>query len=291
MKDGAMARPTPLGANRNAALDVITIEPSRGWPSLDLAELWRLRRICLVLARRSLLVRYRQTVIGAGWSLLQPLLLMAIFTIFFGLLGRGSAEGLPFPVFYLLGLVPYQMISKILNEGSTSITSNGPLVTRVYFPRVYFPTSVGLAVLVDLALSLVAVAALLLVYRIVPGLSIIVAPFLVAIGWIFAIGVSYWLSALNVVYRDVAQLIPFLTQLLMFVSPIIYTSSIIPEPYRFFYFLNPVALVVEGFRWAFANAPGPPAYAWVLGPFVAIVVLTTGYVFFKKREPGFADYV
>src|SRR3954454_16764924 len=290
MKEGALAR-QPAAGGANAGLELTVIEPPKRWPSLDLAELWRLRRICFVLARRNLMVRYRQTAIGAGWSLLQPLLLMTVFTVFFGLLGRGVTEGLPFPVFYLLGLVPYQMVSKMLNEGSVSVVANGTLLTRVYLPRVYFPTSVALAVLVDFALSLVAVAALLLLYQIVPGPTIVFAPLLVAVAWIAGVGISCWLSALNVAYRDVAQLIPFLTQLLMFVSPVIYPSSIIPEPYRTLYFLNPFALVVEGFRWALANAPAPPLYAWVLGPLVAVILLVTGYVFFKKREPTFADYV
>jgi lipopolysaccharide transport system permease protein len=291
MKEGALAPRASVGGAADPEFALTVVEPPRRWPGLALGELWRLRQICLVLTRRTLMVRYRQTAIGAGWSLLQPLLLMAVFTVFFGFLGRGLTEGLPFPIFYLLGLVPYQMVSKMLSEGSMSIVSNSVLVTRVYFPRAYFPTSVALAVLVDLGLSLIPVAALLLLFGIVPGPTVIFVPLLTAVAWFAGLGASYWLSALNVAYRDVTQLIPFLTQLVMFLSPIIYPSSIIPEPYRTIYFLNPLALVVEGFRWAIANAPAPPAYAWVLGPLVAATLLVTGYIFFRKREPAFADFV
>ena len=270
---------------------ITVIEPPRAWPGLGLSELWRLRGICLVLARRNLMVRYRQTVIGAAWSLLQPILLMTVFTIFFGILGRGLTEDLPFPIFYLLALVPYQMVAKILSEGSGSVVSNSALVTRVYFPRVYFPTSVALASLTDFMLALIPISMLLLYFNRIPGPNVVFAPLLIAVGWIAGLGAAYWLSALNVSYRDIAQLMPFLTQLLMFLSPVIYTSSLIPEPYRKLYFINPLALVVEGFRWALAGGPPPPLYAWLLGPMVAILLLTTGYLFFRHREPSFADTV
>ena len=273
------------------AMTVTVIEPPGRWPGLGLGEFWRLRRICLVLTRRNLMVRYRQTVIGAAWSLLQPILLMIVFTVFFGFLGRGLTNGLPFPVFYLLGLVPYQMVSKILSEGNSSVVGNSALVTRVYFPRIYFPTSVALASLTDFMIALIPIAALLVVFNLVPGPTVVFAPMLVAVAWFAALGIAYLFSALNVAYRDITQLMPFFTQLLMFISPIIYSSTIIPEPYRMLYYLNPFALVVEGFRWSLANGPVPPWYAWILGPVVAGGLLFVGYVFFRTREPLFADYV
>ncbi len=271
--------------------ELTIVEPPKRWPGLGLGELWRLRQICLVLAKRNLMVRYRQTVVGAAWSLLQPILLMIVFTVFFGLWGRGDAEGMPFPVFFLLGLVPNQMVTKVLNEGSMSVVSNAGLVTRVYFPRAYFPTSVAIAALVDLFLALVAVAALLIAFNVYPGTNIVFVPPLIALAWFSGLGLAYLLSALNVVYRDIAQLLPFLSQLLMFLSPIIYPSTIIPEPYRMVYFANPMALVVEGFRWALADGPAPPGYAWIIGPLVAAVILFSGYILFRKREPTFADFV
>ena len=284
-------RTTPAPRARAQARPTALIEPPKRWPGLALAEFWHFRRICLVLTRRNLMVRYRQTVVGAAWSLIQPLLLMLVFTVFFGLLGRTETEGLPFPVFYLLGLVPYQMISKILNEGSNSVVGNAALVTRVYFPRSYFPTSVALAALTDLLLALVAVAVLLFAYDRLPGVNLIFAPLFVAIAWFAVLGLVYLLSAINVAYRDVAQLIPFVSLLLMFVSPILYASTIIPESYRPLYFLNPLAVAVEGFRWSLANGQPLPAYAWVLGPAVSTLLVIVGYVAFRHREPAFADYV
>jgi lipopolysaccharide transport system permease protein len=270
---------------------ITVIQPPKAWPGLGLTEFWRLRSICLVLTRRNLMVRYRQTIVGAAWSLIQPLLLMIVFTIFFGFLGRGETLGLPFPVFYLLGLIPYQMVSKIIAEGTGSVVGNSPLVTRVYFPRAYFPTSVALAALSDFGLALIPTAGLLLYFGITISPNIIFAPFFVVVAWFAGLGLTYLLSALNVVFRDIAQLVPFFTQVLVFLSPVIYTSAIIPEPYRALYFLNPLALVVEGFRWSIAGSPPPPLYAFVIGPTVTVLLVVVGYVAFRKREPLFADYV
>ncbi|MDP8904244.1 MAG: ABC transporter permease [Chloroflexota bacterium] len=265
------------------------IRPSGRWPGLGLAEFWGLRRICLVLARRDLMVRYRQTLIGSAWAIVQPVLLMIVFSIFFGLLGRLPSAGLPYPVFFLLGLVPWQMVAKILNQGSASVTANAALVTRVYFPRTYFPVSVALASLVDLALASIALAVILLAFGVMPGVAIVVLPIFVAIAWMTALGVAFWLSAINVTYRDIVQLLPFLTQVWMFSSPIIYPATLVPAPYHVIYFLNPLALVVSGFRWAIGGAPAPPAEAWLLGSVVSAAVLASGYIFFRRREATFAD--
>ncbi|MEP7158394.1 MAG: ABC transporter permease [Chloroflexota bacterium] len=261
------------------------------WPGLGLRELWKYRSICLVLAKRNLMVRYRQTIIGVSWSLIQPIALMLLFTVFFGVLARLPTSGLAFPVFFYLGLMPFQMVAKILNEGSMSVTGNAPLVTRVYFPRAYFPISIALASLIDLLLSSIALVILLVIYQVVPGVQLVAVPLLVGIAWITALGVAFWLSALNVAYRDVTQLLPFLSQLWMFGSPIIYPSTLVPEAFRLFYFLNPIAIVVEGFRWAVANAPAPPLEAWVVSGAMAALLLVSGYLFFRRREPYFADII
>lgn len=272
-------------------LERTVVKPTGGWPGLALAELWRYRAICLVLARRNLMVRYRQTVVGAGWSLIQPILLMLAFTVFFGILGRLPSQGLPYPVFFFMGLVPWQMVAKILNEGSSSVVANGALVTRVYLPRVYFPTSVALASLVDLALASIVLGLMLLFYGIVPGPTVLLLPAFVLLAWITGLGVAYWLSALNVAYRDITQMLPFVTQMGMFMSPIIYPASLIPDPFRVLYFLNPIALVVTGFRWSIAGAPPPPIEAWLLGPPIAIGLVVSGYVFFRYRERTFSDVI
>jgi lipopolysaccharide transport system permease protein len=283
-----------VGATVKAAVapeNVLTVvRPPGRWPGLGLAELWQYRAICLVLARRSLMVRYRQTLIGAAWSLLQPILLMIVFTVFFGLLGRLPSEGLPFPVFFFIGLMIWQKVAKIVNEGSTSIVSNRGLVGRVYFPRAYFPISVALASLVDLAISFVALAILLVIFGIFPG-PILYVPLLVALSWFTALGVTFFLAALDVSYRDIAQLLPFLVQVWFFSSPIIYASQIVPAPYRWIYFLNPIAVSIEGLRVTIAHANAPAtAEGWLGGTIVALFVLVGGYLFFRYREPTFADY-
>jgi lipopolysaccharide transport system permease protein len=270
---------------------ITVIGPPRGWPGLGLAEFWRYREICFVLVKRNLMVRYRQTVVGAGWSILQPLALMAVFSVFFGLLARLPTNGLPFPVFYFLGLLPWQMTSKIMTEGTHSVVANSALVTRVYFPRAYFPTSVALSSFIDLLLATTALVVLLAISGIVPGATVVVAPYFIAVAWMAGLGVAFWLSALNVTYRDVSQMLPFLTQMWMFGSPIIYPSALIPEPFHTWYFLNPMALVVEGMRWAIAGTPVPVPVAWVLGTASAVFLLVSGYVFFRRREATFADRV
>jgi lipopolysaccharide transport system permease protein len=286
--------PTPAavpGAAPALAPTVIVIRPPQRWPQLGLSEFWRYRNICFVLARRNLMVRYRQTLVGAAWALLQPLLLMAVFTVFFGVLGRIPSGNLPYPVFFFLGLLPWQMVAKILNEGSASVVASAALVTRVYLPRGYFPTAVALASLIDFALATVALVALLLLFGILPGPAAVVTPVFVALAWITGLGVAYWLSALNVAYRDIAQLLPFLTQLWMFSSPIIYPTTIVPEAYRFLYFLNPMALVVSGFRWSIGGEPAPPPEAWAISSTVAVLLLVSGYMFFRQRERTFADLI
>ena len=285
-----------ISAKRTTTIDepsrtVTVIEPPKAWPGLALNELWRFRSICFVLVRRNLKVRYRQTIVGAAWAILQPTLLMALFTVFFGVLGRMPAGDIPYPVFFLLGLLPFQMVSKILSEGSSSVVANSALVTRVYFPRAYFPLSVAIASVVDFALASTVLAVLMIVLHIVPSPMIVLTPLFVAIAWSAALGVAFWLSALNVSYRDITQLLPFLAQLWMFSSPIMYPVAIVPEKFQAIYFLNPVAVVVTGFRWAVAGAPPPPTEAWVLGIVTSLILLMTGYVFFRRREATFADTI
>ncbi len=245
----------------------------------------------MVLVRRSLMVRYRQTAVGATWAMLQPLLMAAVFTVFFGILVKVSSEGVPYAVFVLIGLTIWQVVGKVLNEGSLSVVANGALVNKIYFPRAYFPIASALGSLVDLAFGFLALAVLLVFYGIVPGWPIVLVPALLTVALVAALGVSFWLSAMNVSYRDVAQLLPFLTQVWMFITPIVYSGQIIPERFRPLYWLNPMALVVDGLRWAIAGTAAPSIEEWFEGVIVAAIVLATGYVFFRHREPGFSDTV
>lgn len=267
------------------------IRPPGRWPRLELHELWRFRTICLVLARRALMVRYRQTVIGVGWALIQPLLLMAVFTVFFGILGKFPSEGVPYPVFVYTGLLIWQMVNKTFTEGTNSLISNAEMVRKIYFPRAYFPIAVALSSLVDVVFGLIALAVLLVIYHIVPGPQLLLLPIPTGIAIISALGLAFWNSALNVSYRDVGHLLPFLAQMWMFLTPIIYPSTIVPEVYRPLLYLNPLTVAVEGVRWSILGSPAPSLMAWLLGLTVATLLLVSGYLFFRSQEPKFADVV
>jgi lipopolysaccharide transport system permease protein len=267
------------------------IKPPGRWPGLGLQELWRYRSICLVLAKRNLKVRYRQTLVGAGWVVLQPIMLMIAFTVFFGLLIRMPSDGVPYPVFFLTGLAVWQIVTKVLLEGSTSVVANAALVSRVYFPRSYFPTSIALASIVDLAFNGLALALILIAFGFAPGWPLILAPVLIVITYATSLGVAFWLSALNVAFRDVAVLVAFAAQLWFFSTPIIYPASVIPQAYELLYYLNPMALVVTGLRWALLGTAAPPMEAWPIGIGVAAFLLVSGYVFLRQREHTFSDVI
>lgn len=267
------------------------IRPPSGRPTLALGELWRYRAICQVLVRRSIMVRYRQTVVGAAWAMLQPVLMALVFTVFFGLLVKVSSDGIPYAVFFLTGLTVWHVVGKIVAEGSLSIVANSGLVKKTAFPRAYFPMASALGSLVDYAFALVALVALLVYYRIVPGWPIVLLPAFLAIAVSAALGVAFWLSALNVRYRDVAQLLPFITQVWMFSTPIIYSGKIVPAEFHPLYWLNPIVLVVDGLRWAIAGSAAPSLLQWVEAIVVASLMLGSGYLFFRYRQPSFADTV
>jgi len=273
------------------SLTTSVIRPTATWPGLDLRETWRFRSLCLVLAKRLLKVRYRQTVMGIGWAVGQPLMLMVMFSVVFGVLARLPTEGVPFPVFYFAGLAVWQVAAKMLSEGSQSIVANSSLVDRVYFPRVYLPVAVGLASMVDLAANLVALGVMVVLYQVTPTIGLALMPLLIAVAYAACLGLTLLLSALNVAYRDVTVLLPVLIQLWFFASPVIYPASIVPPEMQPFYYLNPMALVVTGMRWAVAGTHPPPPEAWPISIGVAVLMLAVGYVFFRRRQGTFADLV
>jgi lipopolysaccharide transport system permease protein len=268
----------------------VVIRPPGRWPGLALGELWRNRRIGLVLAKRNFKVRYRQTALGVLWAVIQPLLLMVVFTVFFGLIGRMPRQGdVPFPVFFLAGIAIWHAAARLLSQATVSIIQNSSLIEKVYFPRIYFPVSAALVSLVDLGFAVGALVVLLAIFGIVPGWEVLLAPFFAAVGFTTVLGVGMWLSALNARYRDVGQILPFVTQLWFFSSPILYPASFVPEPFYTLYFVNPMAFAITGFRWAFAGLQPPPVEAWVIAPLVAAFVLISGYVFFRLHEPTLDD--
>jgi lipopolysaccharide transport system permease protein len=269
----------------------LLIEPPAGWASLGLKELWEYRELLFFLTWRDIKVRYKQTALGAAWAVIQPVFMMVVFSLFFGKLGGIPSDGLPYPVFVFCALLPWQLFAFALSESSNSLVSNQNLITKVYFPRLVVPISAVLGGLIDFAIAFVILLGMMAYFRIVPGAAVLALPLFVLLAVATALGVGLWLSALNVQYRDVRYTIGFLTQFWLFATPVAYPSSIIPERWRWLYGVNPMAGVVEGFRWALlgkADAPGP-----LLAVSVGVVVLifVSGLYYFRRMEETFADLV
>ncbi|HEY0008053.1 MAG TPA: ABC transporter permease [Tepidisphaeraceae bacterium] len=284
----------PAVSSAPSALDVVRIEPQNGWQPLDLREFWRYRELLGVLAMRDLKVRYKQTALGAAWAIIQPVLTMIVFTIFFGKLGgmAGKVEGgVPYYIYVFCALLPWQLFAGALTNAGNSLIGSQNLITKVYFPRLVIPISAILSGLVDFAIAFIVLIILMIWAGIVPGIAILTLPLFVLMAFTAALAVGLWLSALNVEYRDVRYVIPFLTQFWMFLSPIAYPSSIVPEQWRWLYGLNPMAGVVEGFRWALLGNVNPPgAMIWV-SAVMTILLLIGGAYYFRRMEENFADRV
>jgi lipopolysaccharide transport system permease protein len=272
-------------------LPSLLIEPPAGWASLGLKELWEYRELLFFLTWRDIKVRYKQTALGAAWAVIQPVFMMVVFSLFFGKLGGIPSDGLPYPVFVFCALLPWQLFAFALSESSNSLVSNQNLITKVYFPRLVVPISAVLGGLIDFCIAFVILLGMMAYFGIVPGAAVLALPLFVLLAVATALGVGLWLSALNVQYRDVRYTIGFLTQFWLFATPVAYPSSIIPGRWRWLYGLNPMAGVVEGFRWALlgkAEAPGP-----LLAVSVGVVVLifVSGLYYFRRMEETFADRV
>jgi len=272
-----------------SAPPIFLIRPSTGFLKLNLGEVWRYRELLYFLVWRDIKVRYKQTALGATWAVLQPVMTMVVFSIFFGRLAKVPSDGVPYPIFAYVALLPWQLFAFSLSESSNSLVASQNLITKVYFPRLVIPISSVLAGLVDFAIAFVILLAMMLYYGIVPTAAMALLPLFLLFAVVTALSVGLWLSALNVKYRDVRYTIPFLTQFWMFATPVAYPSSLVPEKWRALYGLNPMAGVVEGFRWALlgkSHAPGP-----LLGVSVAavLVLLIGGLRYFRKTESTFAD--
>lgn len=267
------------------------IEPSRGWVALRLPELWAYRELLFFLTWRDVKVRYKQTVLGAAWAILQPFVTMVVFSIFFGRLVNVPSDGLPYPVFAYCALLPWQLFAHSLTEASNSLVANERLITKVYFPRLVIPISAVLAGLVDFALAFVVFAGMLVYFGIRPGPAILALPLFLAMAMVTSLGVGLWLSALNVQYRDVRYTLAFVTQIWLFVTPVAYPSSIVPESWRLLYGLNPMAGVVEGFRWALLSNASPPGPMLGVSAAMVLAILAGGLFYFRRMERSFADLV
>jgi homopolymeric O-antigen transport system permease protein len=276
----------------SSQLATTVIEPSRGWVPLNLSHLWEYREVLYFLVWRDIKVRYRQTLIGVTWAIIQPFMTMVVFSVFFGRLAKMPSDDTPYPLFAFAALVPWTFFASGLTLSANSLVHSGHLITKVYFPRLLVPVARVMVGLPDLALSFLVLLGMVWWYGLLQSRPALVwLPALALLAFVTALGVGLWLSALNVQYRDVQHAVPFVVQLWLFATPIAYPSSLLPGSWRTVYGLNPLAGVVEGFRWALlgsGNAPGPMVAASALA---ALVILVTGAFFFRRVERTFADVV
>ncbi len=278
--------PTPLTDDR----PVYHIAASRGWVPVSLGELWEFRELFGMLVWRQISVRYKQTVLGVAWALIQPVMTMVVFSVFFGRLAGIPTDGVPYPVFAFCALLPWQLFALSMAEASNSVVANQHMLTKVYFPRLLLPLAAIALGLVDFALSFAVLAVLMLWYGMVPGWPLLSLPLWTLLAVMTCVAVSLWFAALNVRYRDVRYTLPFLTQLWLFATPVAYPTSIVPQAWRTLYALNPMVGVVDGFRWALVGGPWPGVTVFVSATAVAML-LVGGLFYFRRTERTFADVV
>lgn len=270
---------------------VYRMEPTRGWVALRLHELWEYRELLFFLTWRDIKVRYKQTLLGAAWAILQPVLTMMVFTLFFGRLAKIPSDGIPYPIFNFAALVPWTFFAYGLTQSANSLVGSSNLIKKVYFPRLVVPISSVISGLVDMALAFGVLLLLMLYYGVTPTLNILLLPGFVVLAFITALGVGLWLSALNVEYRDVRYVVPFLTQFWMFATPVAYSSTLVPEAWRTLYACNPMVGVIEGFRWALLGTQTQPGPMVLVSTIVALAILISGAFYFRRMERNFADIV
>jgi lipopolysaccharide transport system permease protein len=270
---------------------VVRIEAHRGWLALDLGELWAYRDLVYFFIWRDVKVRYKQTVIGAAWAILQPVLTMLIFSLFFGKLAKIPSQGLPYPIFYYSALLPWMYFAAAMQSATSIVVENQRVITKIYFPRVVLPISSVMAGLVDFAISFAVLLVLMAYYRMVPTSAVIWLPLFTLLAVMTALGVGLWLSALNAMYRDVRYVVPFLVQFWMFASPVAYPSSLVPAKWRWLYGLNPMAGVIEGFRWALTGHGQPPGILLAASSAAVVLLVLSGLVYYHAVEGTIADVV
>ena len=269
----------------------IRLAPSRGWASLRLGDIWHYRELLYFLTWRDIKVRYKQTVLGFAWAVIQPFLTMVVFSLFFGRLAGVPSDGVPYPIFSYTALVPWTFFANGLANSSNSLVGSANLITKIYFPRLIMPIATVLSGVIDFALAFIVLIGMMLIYRIVPTANVIWVPVLILLALITSLGTGLWLSALNVQFRDVRYIVPFLVQLWMFATPVAYPSSLLPQPWQTLFGLNPMTGVVEGFRWALLGIVDFPGAMLLLSSISALALLTTGALYFRRMERNFADLV
>jgi len=270
---------------------VTFIQPSKGWSALNLGDLWLYRELILFMTWRDLKVRYKQTLLGVGWAVIQPFLTMVVFSIFFGNLAKVPSDDVPYPIFSYTALIPWTLFSKALQDASRSLVASRHMITKIYFPRMILPLASILAGVVDFLISFIVLVGMMLFYGITPTHNIWILPIFLILALVTAAGVGLWLSALNVIYRDVGYILPFLTQFWMFLTPIAYPTSLVPGKWQSLYAINPMTGVVDGFRWALLGTGEPPGMMTLISSLVAMILLISGMFYFRRTERLFADMV
>src|SRR6266498_875078 len=276
-------------AFQNPQVEITLIRPASSWASIGLKELWDYRELLYFLTWRDVKSRYKQTALGALWAIIQPFFLMVVFSLFFGRLAGVPSDGIPYPIFTFCALLPWQLFAHALTESSNSLIANERLITKVYFPRLIVPIAAVLGGLVDFVVAFVILLGMMAYYKIVPTWAIVTLPAFILLAIMTALGVGLRLSALNVQYRDVRYTINFLIQIWLFVTPVVYPSSIIPAAWRPLYGLNPMAGVVEGFRWALLGKSEPPGVLLAVSVVMVMLILIGGLYYFRRMEQEFAD--
>ena len=269
---------------------IVRIQPLRGWVPIDFHALWVYRELLYFLTWREIKVRYKQTVLGFLWAIIQPLMMMIVFTLFFGTLAKVPSEGIPYPLFNYAALLPWTLFAEGITRSSISLVQQGNLVQKVYFPRLVMPVAGILSPLVDFCIAFTILIGMMFYYGYLPTIRILLLPGFILLVLMTALGVGLWLSAINVKYRDVRYAIPFLVQLWLFASPVVYASSLLPERFQALYGLNPMAGVIEGFRWALLGTE-PPGSLIAVSVAIVVVVLVSGAFYFRRMEKTFADVI
>jgi homopolymeric O-antigen transport system permease protein len=275
-------------SSETQALPFVRIQSSKGWAPLKLHDLWEHRELLYFLAWRDVAIRYKQTIFGASWAIIQPFMTMVAFSLFFGQLAKIPSDGVPYPIFSYTALLPWNYFAQSLAKSSNSLVGSANLITKVYFPRLLLPIASVLPPLLDFAIAFIVLLGMMVFYGISPTPAIALLPVLLIVAVMCALGTGLWLSALNVEYRDVAYIVPFLTQLWMVATPIAYPSSLIEEPWRTLYGVNPMVGVIEGFRWALLGTQ-PPEALLMLSASVSVLLLLSGAFYYRRAERTFAD--
>jgi lipopolysaccharide transport system permease protein len=278
----------PMGTDD---VPVTYIEPSKGWASLGLRELWEYRELLYFLTWREILVRYKQTVLGVAWAIIQPFCTMIVFSLFFGRLAKIPSEGIPYPIFSYAALVPWTFFSNSLIQASNSLVGNANMIKKVYFPRLAIPIAAVFSGVIDFGLAFIVLLGMMLFYGIVPTINALWLPCFLLLALVTSLGTSLWLTAMNVQFRDVRYTVPFLTQFWLFATPIAYPSSLLSEPWRTLYGINPMVGVVEGFRWALLGVDTAPGPIIAVSALAAMALLVGGAYYFRRMEKTFADVV